>query len=309
MTRTIYAPDQPPSVLARWASRLAMFCLSALPIALFMHRLFGLPTPVMLNIAITCFAGAALALAMAVIAGLDIWVTGRQGAARVVVASAVSLGLLAVPAGLYLVSRSYPALNDVTTDVRAPPDFVAATNSRRAGSNSIAYQQKFAQRQIDSYPDIKTLAVPRGSEETFELVLQALTKLKLRADAEVPPDEETAAPGRIEFADSTLVLGFVDDVSIRIAGDDSNSRVDVRSASRYGRSDFGRNAERVRMILREISGRVDASVPNPAALAAKRAKKAKAKAEEEARAKAKSSRGGSRASKVRRRKRRPAPSQ
>lgn len=301
MTRTIYAPDQPPSFLARWASRLAIFCATAIPIALFMHRLFGLPTPVMMNIAIASIAGAALALAMAVIAGLDIWVTGRQGAARIVVASAISLALLAVPAAIYLMSRSYPRLNDITTDVRSPPAFVEAVKLRRPDSNPITYRQRFAERQLDSYPDIKTLAVPRGAEETFELVLQALAKLKLRAAAEVPPDEDTGTEGRIEFADPTMVLGFVDDVSIRIAGNADAARVDVRSASRYGRSDFGRNAERVRTLLREISGRVDASVPKPKVADAK-------DKDDDAKAKAKASRAGSRGSKVRRRRRRPDPS-
>lgn len=257
----------------------------------------------MINIAIACFAGAALSLTMAVIAGLDIWVTGRQGAARIIFASVVSLGLLAIPAALYVVSRGYPVINDVSTDPQSPPDFVAGAVARPAGSNPITYPQKFARRQLESYPDIKALSIPRGAEETFELVLQALTKLKLRASAEVAPDEEAGVPGRIELSDSTMILGFVDDVSIRIVGDETSSRVDVRSASRFGRSDFGRNAERVRTILREISGRVDASAPNAEAAARARKKK-----EEKAQAGAKESREGSRGSKVQRR-RRPRPSQ
>jgi Protein of unknown function (DUF1499) len=103
--------------------------------------------------------------------------------------------------------------------------------------------------------------VPRSAGETFELVLQAIGKLKMRSAFEAPPGEEPGAPGVVEVADRTMVFGFTDDVAIRITGDEKVSRVDARSASRFGRSDFGRNAERVRAILKEISARLEASVP------------------------------------------------
>jgi hypothetical protein len=263
MTRTIYAPDQPPSVLARWASRLALFFAVVLPIAVFLHRLFGLPTPVALNIAAACFAGAAIVLVMSLVAGLDIWVTGRQGAARIVVATLVACMLLAIPAGLAITSRKYPMINDITTDMKDPPDISDTEIARGPGSNPVAYPaDRFATLQQTNYPDIKTLVVPRSSEETFELVLQAIAKLKLRSTYEAPPDEEPGAPGIVELVDRTTVIGFADDVAVRIVGDENSSRVDVRSASRFGKSDFGRNAERIRSILKEIGNRLEASVPN-----------------------------------------------
>jgi hypothetical protein len=279
MTRTLYAPDQPPSFMARWASRLALFFAVVLPIALFLHRLFGLSTPVALNIAATCFVGAGLVLVMALIAGLDIWVTGRQGAARIVVATLVSLMLLAIPAGLFIVSRNWPAINDITTDMKNPPDMTDAQRARGPGSNSVTYPgEPFANLQQASYPDIKTLTVPRSAEETFELVLQAIGKLKMRSSYEAPPDEEPGAPGIVEVADRTMIFGFTDDVAIRITGDETTAKVDVRSSSRYGRSDFGRNADRVRSILREISNRLEASVPNPEAALRSKQKKDAARA-------------------------------
>jgi Protein of unknown function (DUF1499) len=263
MTRTVYVPDQPPSFLARWASRLALFFLAVLPIAIFLHRLFGLPTSVALNIAAACFAGAFIVLLMASIAGLDIWVTGRQGTARVVVATIISLGLLAIPAGLYGLSGKYPVINDVTTDVKDPPDLSNFEKLRGRGANSVAYPgDRFAFLQQSNYADIKSLIVPRSAQETFEVTLQAVGKLKMRTTYDAPPEEEPGSPGIIEIADRTLIIGFTDDVAIRIIGDDTSSRVDVRSASRFGTSDFGRNAERVRDILKEISGRLEATVPN-----------------------------------------------
>ena len=64
--------------------------------------------------------------------------------------------------------------------------------------------------------------------------------------------------GQIEAVDRTLVLGFSDDIVVRVGGRDGQAKIDVRSASRYGRHDFGRNAERIRGFLRELHARLDA---------------------------------------------------
>ena len=95
-TRIYYAAGEPPSFLAMWTSRLAVFCAVALAVTLVLHRAKLLPPPVAIILAAAAFGGAALALAMALIAGLDIWVTGRKGAARVLLGCVVALGLLAV---------------------------------------------------------------------------------------------------------------------------------------------------------------------------------------------------------------------
>ncbi len=68
-------------------------------------------------------------------------------------------------------------------------------------------------------------------------------------------------PGAIEAVDRTIIAGFYDDVAIRVSGDDAASRVDIRSASRFGSADLGRNAERIRQIMHEITMRVQATVP------------------------------------------------
>ncbi len=253
MARLEYAADQPPSFLARWTSRLALFCAVLLITTAFLHRLFALPTPVALNITAAAFAGAALVLVMAAIAGLDIWITGRQGAPRVIAGSVVAGALLSIALGIFLMSRDWPMLNDVSTDLTQPPEFQDAAKNRQPGGNPLAYpKDRFTELQKASYPDLKTLIVPRPASEAYELVLQALAKLRTKTVLEVPPDDDSGEPGTIELAERTMILGFADDVVIRVSGDDQTSAVDIRSASRYGRSDFGRNAERVRQIMKEI---------------------------------------------------------
>lgn len=261
-SRIEYAAEQPPSFLARWTSRLSLFSGLILVAALFLHRVFALTTPTAMNLAATAFAGAALVLVMAAIAGLDIWITGRQGTARVVMGTVVALAILAIPASLWITSRDWPDIADVSTDVDNPPDFTELASRRPDGSNSATYDKDaVAGLQHKSYPDIKTLTVPRPAEETFELVRQALGKLKLHALAEESPEAAGDGIGTIELIDTTMILGFKDDVAIRVTGDETQAHVDVRSASEYGRNDYGRNAARIREILREIVGRLEASAP------------------------------------------------
>lgn len=275
-SRIEYAAGQPPSLLARWGSRLALFAALLLVAALFLHRVFSLSTPLAMSIAGTAFALAGLVVVIAVVAGLDIWITGRQGTARIVVALAVALGLLACPAMVWLASRDFPELADVSTDIARAPEFAVLLAARGADANPASYpKDRTGALQSASYPDIKTLAVPRTPDDTFDVVLQALTKLKMKPTAEMPPAEAPDGEGRIELSDRTMILGFRDDVVIRVAGDEMSSRVDVRSASRYGRNDFGRNAARVRMILKEIVGRLEATVPQAATRKPAAADKAK----------------------------------
>lgn len=278
-SRIYYAVGQPPSFLAMWTSRIAMFAVAAAVVTAGLHRLSLLQTPVALTIAYLLVAGAGLALLMALIAGLDIWVTGRPGAARVFVGAIVALGILAVPAGVWAMSLRYPALYDITTDLAEPPEFTAAKDERGPETNPIGYDgERFADLQRQNYPDLKSLVVPRTTDETYELVLQAVHKLKFKPTLEAPPDDEDDSPGFVELSEHTQILGLVDDIVIRVLGDEKTTRVDVRSASRYGPTDFGRNADNVRMILKEVAARFEASIPDPDKEAAA-ARKAKLKAE------------------------------
>lgn len=277
-TRTYYAAGQPPLALAVWTSRLAIFAAVAAFVTAVLHRLTMIETPVAMTIAAAVILGAMLSVVMATIAGLDIWVTGRQGAARVVCGALVALALLAVPTGIWMVSWSWPALSDVSTDVNEAPEFTEAKLTRDAAANSIEYPgARTADLQRKSYPDLRTLVLPRAVDESYELVLQALTKLKYHTTLEVPPDDEESAPGFIEFSDRSLILGLPDDVVVRVLGDEKSSRVDVRSASRYGQNDLGRNAERVRGLLKEITARFEASVPDPEIDAVRKTKADKGK--------------------------------
>ncbi len=251
------APDA-PLPLARWTSRVAFFSLGLLGAAIFLHRLFPMPTTVAVNIVIAAYIAAGMAMALAVMAGVQIWRTGKPGAARVAVASIVGAGLLGWPLWFLPQIRALPAINDVTTDTAAPPAFVALAKER---GRAVDYPKaRFAGQQAEAYPDLRSLVIDRGVDEAFELASDAVRRLKIKVVREEAP---AAAGGRggIEAVDRTTVFGFYDDVAIRVQGDQRRSQIDIRSASRFGRHDLGRNAERIRHILKEVVARLEATVP------------------------------------------------
>jgi uncharacterized protein (DUF1499 family) len=250
------------SFFARWTSRVAVFSAVLLATAVFLHRLFGLPTPIAENLTRVAFLGAALSLLMSVAAIAGIWRTGRPGTPRVVLAILVSVALIAWPLIFFPQYQSLPSINDVTTDLTNPPPFVEIARLRAPGANPVAYPgPAFARKQLAAYPDIKPIEIDRAADEVYELSVEAAKRLKMEVVRQEPPDLAAGRPGLIEIADRTLILGLYEDVAIRVAGSGQHARVDVRSASRYGGHDLGRNAARVRQILKEIVTVMESTVP------------------------------------------------
>lgn len=247
-------------VPARWTSRLAFFSVGVLLSAVFLHRVFSMPTPTAMNLAVTGYVIALLAVVLGALGAIRIWSDGSPGTARVVVGLIIGVTVLAAPVVVWLSFERLPPISDLTTDPVSPPPFVRLAELRDPAANPADYPGAvFAKAQVAAYPDLKPMTIERSSEETFEVVAEALRRLKMNIVLEEPPEEGRS--GMIEAVDRTLVLGFYDDVSVRVSGDAQKARVDLRSASRYGSHDFGRNAERLRRIMREIVARLEATVP------------------------------------------------
>ena len=80
--------------------------------------------------------------------------------------------------------------------------------------------QAFAELQAKAYPDLRTLVLDRSVEEAFELVEEAVRRLRWRGGGGGAADarRRTPTPGLIEATEQTLLLGFTDDIVIRIEG-------------------------------------------------------------------------------------------
>jgi uncharacterized protein (DUF1499 family) len=128
-----------------------------------------------------------------------------------------------------------------------------------------------------AYPNVEPLIVAATPQVAYEQAMQIVTKRKWRivdARAPVPGRRD----GRIEAVARTLILGFRDDVVVRVRSDPDGARVDIRSTSRYGRHDFGTNAARVEALAEAIDDAISDLLPEKPSEAVKKAKKSEQKA-------------------------------
>jgi uncharacterized protein (DUF1499 family) len=170
---------------------------------------------------------------------------GGRGSA--VIGLAAGVVAVVLPA-LNIASAVRNPLHDITTDTTNPPQFSAVLPLRGTGPqiNSTVYDDKIARVQHNVYPDITSLDLNVTPAQAFDRTLAAARAMGWEIVASDP------AQGRIEATATTFWFGFKDDVCVRIAPSGSDSRVDVRSLSRIGKSDVGVNAKRIRAYLAKI---------------------------------------------------------
>jgi uncharacterized protein (DUF1499 family) len=97
------------------------------------------------------------------------------------------------------------------------------------------------------YPDIAPRQYRASATDVFDAALHAVTRMPRWSLVRYSEDR-----GDIQVEARTLVLRFVDDIVIRIADHEPITTVNVRSASRIGRGDFGQNARNIRGFLKEL---------------------------------------------------------
>jgi len=145
-----------------------------------------------------------------------------------------------------------PPIHDITTDTENPPAFVAALKLRPKDANTVKYEgAELASKQRAAYPDIAPVKVSLAPADAFKRALDAANAMPGWTVV-----DSDSATGRIEANETSRWFRFTDDVVIRVAAEGAGSRVDVRSVSRVGRSDFGVNAGRIRAYTAALNGRV-----------------------------------------------------
>jgi len=267
MARRFSAPYQsePMSSLANWARNLAVFSVVAVLVSILIVR-FGF---LEMKPALATFFGALACAGLSILVGfaafVAIWQNGTRGMSRILLAFLIDALVLAYPAYLALQYRKLPPIHDITTDPIDPPRFEALARLRTGeGTNTAVYAGLYsAELQRKAYPDIEPVDIQIPVQRAYEIALQLVHKRKWLVIDERPP-QPPLRPGRIEAVARTPIMGFREDVAIRIAPDGDDSRVDIRSASRYFESDLGSNAARVSKFADDINTAADADSLRPA---------------------------------------------
>jgi uncharacterized protein (DUF1499 family) len=253
---------EPMSALASWARHLAVFSLIATIVSVLVVR-FGFLD---FKPALATFFGALACAGLSILAGLAgfaaIWQNGSRGLGRILVAFLIDAALLAYPAYLAYQYRKLPPIYDITTDPIDPPRFEALARLRMSdGANPAVYAGLYsAERQREAYPDIEPVSLDVPVQKAYEIALQIVNRRKwLVIDERAPQPPQRI--GRIEAVARTPIMGFREDVAIRIAPDGDGSRVDIRSSSRYFEHDLGSNAARIVKLTEDLNEAVDNARP------------------------------------------------
>jgi hypothetical protein len=267
MARRFSAPylSEPVSGLASWSRNLAVFAVVAVVVSIIIVRFGFLEIKPALATFFGALACAGLSILVGLIGAAAIWQSGARGMARILLAFLIDALLLAYPAYLAVQYRRLPPIHDITTDPIDPPRFEALARLRSGdGANPAVYAGLYsAEQQRIAYPDIETVELELPVQRAYEITLQLVTKRKWLVIDERPPQPPRRI-GRIEAVARTPIMGFREDVSIRVSPDDEDSRVDIRSASRYFESDLGSNAARVRKLMDDLNTAADADALKPA---------------------------------------------
>jgi hypothetical protein len=266
MARRFSAPYQsePVSSLATWARNLAVFSIIAVVVSILIVR-FGF---LEMKPALATFFGALACAGLSILVGLAafvaIWQNGSRGMSRILLALLIDAVILAYPAYLGLQYRKLPPIHDITTDPIDPPRFEALARLRSGeGANSAVYAGLYsAEQQRLAYPDIDTVELEVPPQRAYDVTLALVNKRKWLVIDERPPQPPRRI-GRIEAVARTPIMGFREDVSIRITPDGEDSRVDIRSSSRYFESDLGSNAARVSKLIDDINTAAEAAALKP----------------------------------------------
>jgi len=184
------------------------------------------------------------------LAGAILTRPGRKYRGLLLATIGVALGVLSfgVPGNWLRMAKVVPMIHDITTDTENPPKFVSILPLRKDAPNSANYGgPEIAAKQHAAYPDIQPLEIGITPAKAYDRALATARQLGWQIVDGNPME------GRIEATATTRWFGFKDDVVIRIIPTSNNGcRLDIRSASRVGKSDIGTNACRIRTFLKRF---------------------------------------------------------
>jgi len=188
------------------------------------------------------------AFVLSIFAMTTIWQNGGRGAGGAVAGTIYALPALVLAGMAVFAVFAYPRIADVTTDAEDPPQFSVL---RADGKSADAAGQ-------GGNPPVEIAGIaarlyPVAIDEVYDAIANILADRGWRVALNRAP-AGAGSTARIEASAKTLLFAFQDNVAIRLIDTPDGTRVDMRSASRWGRHDLGQNGRRIRAFMADLDG-------------------------------------------------------
>lgn len=159
----------------------------------------------------------------------------------------ISLALLAVMYTQVIIPMDdSPPLHDISTNLEDPPEF-RTLDLREDNLVPFNNMEEWRAAHRAGYADIRPIVI---SKSPTDVLADARTLAQQRGWDIVSVDSQA---GRMEATAHAGYVRFRDDVVLEVTPvADGSTRVDMRSVSRVGVSDRGRNAERIKQFLTDL---------------------------------------------------------
>ena len=247
--------EQERSRAARWGYRLALLAavLAVLAILGLRMSVWDFRLSLLGLVGAAAFGSGAVLLSLF---GLGRALSGKRTGAAWSLAGIAIGGVVAAPILLAVMAgSSVPRIHDISTDLLDPPQFEKIAQGRPAGLNALdrAAPPDLAGLQQAGYPGLGPLSVNAPVADVFEAAVALIEESGWELAA------ASADKGIIEATATTMVMGFKDDLVIRLRDQpDGSTLVDMRSVSQVGESDLGANAKRIGAFLDALDNRLAA---------------------------------------------------
>lgn len=232
---------------AVWARRAGALALPLAVLPVWFHHEHIITSDNFLAVEAVALSIAALAVLMALIAFARLWFTGDQGWWKATLAFVFGALCLAPAAFFAWQATTVPSSLDVSTDFTNPPSLVSFVESRFIGPDERA-------RIEATYPNARSRNYPITAPQMFDVVETLMDGRGWDIRARRAPQSELDT-GQLNAVVTTL-LGFREEVAVRVAGGSDGTTIAVRSASLTSFPDFGENGQRVEAFLLDLDTQV-----------------------------------------------------
>ena len=238
---------------AIWARRVGALALPLAAIPVLLHRAHVITSDNFLTVEAIALGLAVLAVLMAVVAFARLWFTGDQGWWKATLAFVFGV-LCLLPLGyfgyLYVKQPSSP---DIATDFTNPPALVSFIDARFITPDQRA-------RLETQFPNARSRNYPIAAPEMFDAVANLVDDRGWEVRASRRPTTQIDT-GEINAVITTL-LGFREEVAIRVTGAADGTTIAMRSASLSTFPDFGENGQRIEAFMLDLDNQVTLMLRN-----------------------------------------------